>query len=159
LAKPLGGAVFVFKGAATGLPAAPTWTILGETDTAQLGAVLAAGDLDGDGKDDLAVAAPGADITGQDSGAVLLYRFTADGPKRMRDPLSGLTRGANFGAAIAIADVDGDGDKDLVVGGPGSDLAPTALVNSRGVIDVFLAQKGMDLADQGSVRLGGWDVA
>ncbi|MBK7859177.1 MAG: FG-GAP repeat protein [Archangiaceae bacterium] len=159
LAKPQGGAVFVFKGAATGLPAQPTWTILGETDTSQLGAVMAAGDLDGDGKDDLAISAPGADITGADSGAVLLYRFTADGPKRMRDPLSGLNRGANFGAAIAIADVDGDGDKDLIVGGPGSDLAATATVSARGVVDIFLSTPGMDIADQGSIRLGGWDTA
>lgn len=158
LAKPLGGAVFVFKGTATGLPDKPTWTITGETDTSQLGAVMAAGDLDGDGKDDLAISAPGADITGADSGAVLLYRFAADGPKRMRTPLSGLSRGANFGAAIAIADIDGDGDKDLVVGGPGSDLAPTAQINARGVVDVFLGQRGVDIADQGAIRLGGWDT-
>lgn len=159
LHRPQGGAVFVFKGAATGLPAQPTWTIVGETDTSQLGAVMAAGDLDGDGNDDLAISAPGADITGADSGAVFLYRFTAEGPRRMRDPLSGLTRLANFGAAIAIADADGDGDADLIVGGPGADLAPTATVSARGVVDVFLAQKGAELADQGSIRLGGWDTA
>lgn len=159
LAKPLGGAVFVFKGSATGFPSSPTWTITGETDTSQLGAVMAAGDLDGDGKDDLAISAPGADITGADSGAVLLYRFTTEGPRRMRPPLSGLGAGANFGASIAIADADGDGDEDLVVGGPGSDLAPTAQVRARGVVDVFLAQRGVDIADQGSIRLGGWDTA
>ncbi|MBK7862169.1 MAG: hypothetical protein IPJ65_26855 [Archangiaceae bacterium] len=86
LAKPQGGAV-LFEGAATGLPAQPTWTILGETDTSQLGAVMAAGTIDGDGKDAWPSRRRGADITGADSGAVLLYRFTADGPKRMRDPL------------------------------------------------------------------------
>ncbi|MBL8950872.1 MAG: VCBS repeat-containing protein [Myxococcaceae bacterium] len=159
LAKPSGGAVFVFKGSATGLPMAPTWVITGETDTSQLGAVMAAGDLDGDGKDELAISAPGADITGADSGAVFLYRFTAEGPKRMRDPISGLTRNALFGAAIAIADVDGDGDEDLIVGGPGSDLAPVAGIAARGIVDVFLATPGQEIANEGSIRLGGWDTA
>ncbi len=159
LAKPSGGAVFVFKGSPTGLPMTPTWTITGETDTSQLGAVMAAGDLDGDGRDELAISAPGADITGSDSGAVFLYRFTADGPRRMRDPISGLARNALFGAAIAIADADGDGDKDLIVGGPGSDLAATAQISARGIVDIFLVTPNQEIASEGTVRLGGWDTA
>lgn len=158
LARPQGGAVFIFKGTPQGLPHAPTWVIAGSSDTSQLGAVMAAGDLDGDGKADLAVSEPGADITVNDSGAVRLYRFTAEGPKPMRDPLTGLGRG-NFGAAMAIADVDGDGDQDLVVGSPGADLAATNTVSGRGVLDVFVLQKGTDIPDLGAVRLGGWDVA
>ena len=70
LGKPSGGAVFVFKGSADGLPKQPTWTLTGESDTANLGAVLAAGDLDGDGRAELAISEPGADITVADSGAV-----------------------------------------------------------------------------------------
>lgn len=156
LGRPQGGAVFIYKGAATGLPATPTWTLVGDTDTAALGSVMAAGDLDGDGKDDLAISEPFADVTVADSGAVLLYRWGPDGPKLMRDPLTGLGRG-NFGAALAIADVDGDGDKDLVVGSPAADLAVAA--NSRGVVDVFLLQKGVPVPDLGSIRVGGSDLA
>jgi hypothetical protein len=159
LARPLGGAVFIYKGSSAGLSGTATWTILGGTDTSQLGAVMAAGDLDGDGKDDLAISAPGADIIATDSGAVLLYRFADDGPHLIRDPLSGLAKGANFGASIAIADVDGDGDKDLIIGSPGADLAATATVNSRGVVDVFILQKGQPIANQGTLRVGGWDTA
>ena len=158
LGRPQGGAVFIFKGSASGLPAAPTWTLVGDTDTAALGTVLAAGDLDGDGKDDLAISEPGADVTVSDSGAVLLYKFGPGGPTLLREPLTGLGRG-NFGAALAIADVDGDGDKDLIVGSPGADLAPTTAINSRGVVDFFLLEKGKSIPDLGSIRVGGSDLA
>lgn len=158
LAKPQGGVVLVYRGSATGLSNEPTWRIEGDSDTAALGSVLAAGDLDEDGKADLAISAPGADVTISDSGAVLLYRFTADGPQRIREPLTGLGRG-NFGAALAIADVDGDGDADLIVGSPGADLAPTAQVSARGVVDVFQLERGKQPPDLGTARVGGVDLA
>lgn len=157
LARPQGGAVFIFKGSATGLPSTPTWTITGQTDTAQFGAVMAAGDLDGDGKADLAIAAPGDDVTVADSGAVYLFTIGPDGPRQLRPPLTGLGRG-NFGAALAIGDVDGDGDADLIVGSPGADIAPGAGFTARGVVDIFTLQAGQPIADLGAVRLGGQDL-
>lgn len=157
LKRPQGGAVFIFKGQTAGFPSAPTWTLTGDTDTAQLGAVLAAGDLNGDGKADLAISSPGADVTISDSGAVLLYTFTDKGPVLLREPLTGLGR-ASFGTALVIADVDGDGDDDLVVGSPNSDLAPAPGINTRGVVDVFLLTKGQPIPDLGTVRLGGVDL-
>lgn len=166
LAFPQGGAVFIFLGrAGSGLldgtmnqSRQPDYVIGGDSDTAQLGVVMAVGDLDGDKKDDLAIAEPGADVTISDSGAVVLYRITEDGPERMRPALTGLGRG-NFGASLDIADVDGDGDNDLVVGSPGADLAPTGAINSRGVIDLFLQETGRPLADLGTIRLGGQDLS
>jgi hypothetical protein len=158
LGRPGGGALFVFRGSAEGLPATPTWIIEGDSDTAALGTVLAAGDLDGDGHDDLAASAPGADVTVADSGAVSLYKFGPDGPRLLRAPLTGLGRG-NFGAALAIADVDGDGDRDLLIGSPGADLAPSSSLNARGVVDVFLLHAGEDIPDLGMQRLGGSDLA
>lgn len=157
LAKPQGGAVFLFKGSATGFPDAPSWVIPGMSDTAQFGAVMAAGDLDGDGRADLAISAPGDDLTVADSGAVYLFGIGPTGPRQLRGPLTGLGRG-NFGAALAIADVDGDGDGDLIVGSPGADIAPGGAFTARGVIDIFLLQKDQPIPDLGSVRLSGYDL-
>lgn len=157
LARPQGGAVFIFKGTAAGLPDAPTWTITGQSDTAQFGAVMVAGDLDGDGKADLAISAPGDDLTVADSGAVYLYGLGPNGPRQLRPPLTGLGRG-NFGAALAIADADGDGDGDLIVGSPGADIAPGGAFTARGVVDIFLLQKDVPIPDLGSIRLSGYDL-
>ena len=158
LSRPQGGAVFIYRGTATALPTDPTWTIRGTSDTGQLGAVMAVGDLDGDGKDDLAISEPGADVTVADSGAVQLYRIGENGPELMRPPLTGLGRG-NFGASLDIADVDGDGDLDLVVGSPGADLAASGAINGRGVVDIFLIERNRPVPDLGSIRIGGQDLA
>ncbi len=157
LNKPQGGAVFIFKGSTTGLPDAPTWVILGQSDTAQFGSVMAAGDLDGDGRADLAISAPGDDVTVADSGAVYLFGIGPNGPRQLRPPLTGLGRG-NFGAALAIGDVDADGDADLIVGSPGADIAPGGAFTARGVIDIFLLQKDLPIPDLGSIRLSGYDL-
>lgn len=157
LTKPQGGAVFIFKGDERGLPPQPTWTLTGDSDTAQLGDTMAAGDLDGDGKAELAVSAPGADVTIGDSGAVYLYRFDASGPVPLRPPLAAVGRGS-FGAGLAIADADGDGDLDLLVGSPLGDLAPTSTLSRRGTLDIFVLSKGQPVPDLPAIRLGGSDL-
>jgi hypothetical protein len=159
LNRPLGGAVFIFKGGTSGLPLQPTWVLTGATDTAAFGDMLAAGDLDKDGRAELAVGSPGADITGADSGAVYLYRWGANGPQLMRPPLTSAARGGAFSTGLAMADVDGDADLDLIVGAPAGDLAPSATVSRRGTVDIFMLTPGQPVPDLPSIRLGGSDLS
>ncbi|NOJ92726.1 VCBS repeat-containing protein [Corallococcus coralloides] len=158
LARPTGGAVFIYRGSASGLPSKPTWVLTGETEGALFGDMMAAGDLDGDGIADLAVSSPAADVTIGDSGAVYLYTFKpGQAPALLRPALTGLGRGG-FGTGLAIADADGDGDMDLFVGSPGADLSTLSGISRRGVIDIFILTRGQAVPDLPVVRLGGQDL-
>ncbi|MDC0710338.1 FG-GAP-like repeat-containing protein [Stigmatella sp. ncwal1] len=159
LGRPSGGAVFIYRGSADGLPREPTWVLAGVTDTASFGETLAAGDLDGDRRAELAVGSPGADITGADSGAVYLYRWGGSGPELMRSPLTSVTRGGVFSAGLALADADGDGDLDIIASAPAGDLAPSSSVSRRGTVDIFTLTPGQPVPDLPSIRLGGNDLA
>ncbi len=75
--------------------------------------VAGAGDVDGDGFDDIIVGADAGNYARVFSGASgdVLHTFRGDVP------------GARFGASVASAgDVDGDGHADLVVGAPNDDV-------------------------------------
>ena len=81
------------------------------------GAALAnAGDLDGDGRDEILVGAPSPD--GEGPGFVRLFDGAAGVPAW---EASGAAAGDGFGSALAkVGDLDGDGVADLAVGAPGT---------------------------------------
>jgi len=80
----------------------------------RFGAALAVADFDGDGREEVAVGAPGARA---DAGAVYVLRPLE---ASMAFDAAGSAAGDRFGAALAAGDVDGDGTSDLVVGAPGA---------------------------------------
>ncbi|WP_214103011.1 FG-GAP and VCBS repeat-containing protein [Acrocarpospora catenulata] len=134
--EPLAGAdgqgmVHLLYGSRTGLHHARLID-LPEHDTARLGAALAAGDLDGDGDDELAIGAPGY----RGGGAVFIH-----GAKRKMIKNDGAETD-QFGAALATGDFDGDGTAELAIGAPGDNIEKKAegtvtVVDRRGRRTVY----------------------
>jgi len=84
-------------------------------------AVAGVGDLDGDGRADIAVGVPFNDLAGADAG---LVRVHSGATGSLLYQIAGAAPGDHFGSAIAgVGDLDGDGVPDLLVGAPGSDVA------------------------------------
>lgn len=113
------GAAFLYLGSATGLDTTPSWQITGGQNAATLGqSVATAGDINGDGYDDILVSAPLYDVAGQ-TNAGIVYIFTGSAAGLSSTPAFQLSLGkatTRFGASIAGADVNGDGYSDIVIG-------------------------------------------
>src|SRR5262245_32001629 len=128
-ALPKSGAVAIYFGGVIEL--LPNRVILeeeaGETSEAadDFGRVLAAGDFNGDGFDDLAIGAPGEDVGAVNSaGALVVYRGSATGlvsPVVLTSAIFSQTPadGDRFAASLAAGDFNNDGKDDLAVGVPG----------------------------------------
>jgi hypothetical protein len=143
------GAVNVIYGGSSGLSGSNDqfWAqgLGGTPDVAEafdlFGYALAAGDFNGDGRDDLAVGVPEEDTTNTNDGAVDIFygsasRLTAFGSVHWTgDSLGYADRvGAKLGGALIAADFDGDGNDDLAIGAPEEDSTTAAFAGSVYVV-------------------------
>ncbi|MCK6526387.1 VCBS repeat-containing protein, partial [Myxococcota bacterium] len=118
------GRVDVYLGSPAGPGAAPDWTASGGQHLADFGdAVAGAGDVDGDGYDDVIVGASQYDGGYADEGRAVLFRGGTAGLEAVPAwSAEGVEYRAHFGSSVAGAgDVNGDGYDDVVVGVPGHD--------------------------------------
>ena len=120
------GRAYVYFGG-PGADAVADLILTGEAAFDRLGrSVAAAGDIDGDGYDDIIVGANLNDAGGDNAGRAYIY-LGGPGADSIADiVLTGEAAGDNFGLAVSGAgDVDGDGYDDVIVGGYASAVGGT----------------------------------
>jgi hypothetical protein len=113
------GWAFVYHGSASGLSSTPDWTAEGNQGSAHFGySVATAGDVNGDGYDDIVVGAPYYDNGQAGEGRAFVYYGSASGLSVTADWTAESDQGdAWFGWSVGTAgDVNGDGYDDVVVG-------------------------------------------
>jgi hypothetical protein len=153
------GAAFVFLGSVNGIQGSDPATAHAQINSTQSGAELgssvsSAGDVNGDGFDDILVGAHFYDSTipaGRVSGAVFLFLGSAEGITAIDETMAdawiqsdGIS--SNLGTAMSSAgDVNGDGFDDIILGAPSYGvpfLEPTIPANdlqgSAGIAVVYL---------------------
>ncbi|MDH4163941.1 MAG: FG-GAP-like repeat-containing protein [Nitrospirota bacterium] len=148
------GKVLVYFGGANFAPAIDSPDIALTSSASGFGKAIAViGDLDGDGKREIAIGAPNAMInTYRDTGSVYIVKGSAAGAVSLNAPsaslvvrIDGAGLFSRFGASVtALGDVDNDGKPDFAVGAPMTDVTTSSGQNIlSGKVYLF---KGKDIA-------------
>lgn len=112
------GKVFVFHGSSTGLSLEPDWTAEGNQMSSDFGgSVSDAGDVNGDGYDDVVIGAIFFDNGQTDEGRAYIYYGSPVGLSSDPSILEIDITNATFGSHVSGAgDVNGDGYADVIIG-------------------------------------------
>lgn len=115
---PGNGNAYVYHGSATGLSLTEDWLFLGGGDFGY--SVAGAGDLNGDGYDDIIVGAPSENAPFLNEGRAYVFHGSAAGLSTAPAwSTGGLTFGGKLGSSVASAgDVNHDGFDDVIIGAP-----------------------------------------
>ncbi|MGI5456503.1 FG-GAP-like repeat-containing protein [Streptomyces sp. CA-249302] len=168
----LGGSVTVTYGSANGPDTSRTPVTISQDTPGVPGAgeagdwfgdSVALGDINGDGRADLAVGAPHESIgSATDAGTVTIFPATSKGLSPATSYSYGQNtagvpgtaeRGDHFGTAVRLADTNRDGRADLAVGAPGENAGDGTLLFLRGA-STRLTTKNLVGFGAGSVGLG-----
>lgn len=130
------GRVSLYLGSVSGLTSSPVWEVFGENSAALFGSAIDnAGDVDGDGYDDVIIGAPRPTNVGY----AYVYHNSASGlPSSFSWKVSDDKGGSSFGATVAgVGDVNKDGYDDVLVGAPTRKVLIDGIFQSAGCVFLY----------------------
>lgn len=111
------GRAFLHLSRGSSFEVEPSWTFAGP-ESSQFGLAVALGDVNHDGYDDAVIGAPtgGSGPATNSAGAAFVFLGSERGLARTPTAVAGRQPGAMLGRDVVLADLDGDGSDDMLVG-------------------------------------------